>query len=118
MALGSLRFQAVRTITITSSGNLNESEPLEISGNTVSLTPAPDMAAVLTRTGVQFVRQNKVEGEVALLDAIGSNNFDGQYITGTKLQSIAFSSELSRAYVAGRGVIYAIDLNSFKLIDT
>ena len=121
VALGSLRFQAVRTIdtrTITSSGNLNESKPMEIAGNTVSLTPAPDMAAVLTRNGVQFVRQNKVEGEVALLDAIGSNNFGGQYISGTKLQSVAFSSDLSRAYVAGRGVIYAIDLISFKLIDT
>ena len=54
---------------------------------------------------------------VGELDNIGSNTFDNTYITGSKLQSVAFSRDLSRAYVAGNGVVYAIDLVNFKLID-
>ena len=54
---------------------------------------------------------------VGELDNIGSNTFGNTYITGSKLQSVAFSRDLSRAYVAGNGVVYAIDLVSFKLID-
>lgn len=131
VALGSLRFQAVRlvdTSTWSSSGRRAENPPIEIAGNTIALTPTPDMAAVLTRTSVQFVRQNKVVGEVALLDKIGSSTLGGQYIYGEKTQPIAFSTDLSRAYIAGRGlsspgvvgpgVIYVIDLISFKLIET
>jgi hypothetical protein len=111
VALGSLRFQIVRLIntdTWSSSGRRVENPPIEIAGNTISLTPTPDMAAVLTRTGVQFVRQNKVVGEVALLDRIGTSDLNNQYIYGEKTQPIAFSTDLSRAYIAGRDKIFVV----------
>ena len=121
VAIGSLRFQIVHQVDtrlLTTSGNFSNSDPIEIAGNTVSITPTPDMAAVLTRSGVQFVRQNKVVGEVAMLDRIGTNDLANQYLTGEKVQPAVFTTDLSRAYIAGNAKIYAIDLISFKLIET
>lgn len=44
----------------------------------------------------------------------GSNT----YLTGNKVQPVAFSGDLSRVCVGGNGVIFVIDTLSFKLLET
>jgi predicted chitinase len=124
LAVGSVRWQLVRLIptdVITSSGRPSGGAPLEFGGSAVRIPPKPDMAAVLTRTGVTFVRENKPVGQTALLsvlDASSSAAINGTYLTGNKIQPVAFSSDLSRAYIAGNGAIYVVDTITFKLIET
>ncbi|WP_346949032.1 Ig-like domain-containing protein [Dyella sp.] len=122
IAIGSVRWQLVRRIpnqSMDGSGNLTGTPPLEYAGNIAAVVLKPDMGAVLTRTGVQFIQENHVVGETNLLDMLGTpNDFDGTYLTGTKVNPIAFSGDLSRCYVGGNGVIYVIDMVSFRLIDT
>ena len=116
-AVGSVSWQLVRIIP----GYLPGDAPIEFAGNTARITPKADMAATLTRTGIEFFRENKAVGQVNLVNKIGTGlaiDFNGTYLTGNKVQPIAFSTDLSRAYVAGTGVIYEIDLLTFKLIDT
>ena len=120
--MASVRWQLVRQIP-TDQPNVPSrflgGEPIEFGGNSVSIRPEPDMAAVLSRTGITFLRENKVIAETALVNGIGiDNNFGGTYLTGLKSQPVAFSNDLSRVFVAGKGQIYVIDLVSFKLIDT
>ena len=122
LAVASVRWQLVRQIP-TDQPNVPSrflgGEPIEFGGNSVSIRPEPDMAAVLSRTGITFMRENKVIAETALVNGIGiDNNFGGTYLTGLKSQPVAFSNDLSRVFVAGKGQIYVIDLVSFKLIDT
>jgi VCBS repeat-containing protein len=122
LAVGSSRWELVRKVstqTLTSSGELNNSAPLEFEGNNVSIAPLPNMAAVLTRTGIEFVRENTVVSDINLVDLLGTpNNFNGTYLTGNKVQPTVFSSDLSRCYVAGNGAVYVIDMVTFKLINT
>jgi VCBS repeat-containing protein len=116
-AVGSVGWQLVRVIP----GYLAGGDDIEFAGNTLRLTPKADMAATLTRTGIEFYRQNKTVGQVNLVNRIGTGQpigFDGAYLSGNKVQPIAFSTDLSRAYVAGKGVVYEIDLLTFQLIDT
>jgi len=116
-AVGSVNWQLVRIIP----GYLPGDAPIEFAGSTASITAKTDMAATLTRTGIDFIRQNKTVGQVNLVNKIGTGTpiaFSGTYLTGNKVQPIAFTTDLSRAYVAGSGVIYEIDLVTFKLIDT
>ncbi|MFN0318260.1 MAG: Ig-like domain-containing protein, partial [Burkholderiales bacterium] len=120
IAIGGVRWQLVRKLP-ADHPNLPPAhrggEPVEFGGNSARLSPEPDMAAVLTRTGVTFLRQNKVVGEAHLINTIGED-LGFEYLTGAKVQPIAFSGDLSRAYVAGNAKIYVIDLVSFKLIHT
>jgi len=118
-AVGSVSWQLVRIIP----GYLPGDAPIEFAGNTARITPKADMAATLTRTGIEFFRENKTVSvaQVNLVNKIGTGqtiDFNSAYLTGNKVQPIAFSTDLSRAYVAGNGVIYEIDLLTFKLIDT
>jgi hypothetical protein len=93
-------------------------------GNDASIKPLEKMAAVLTRNGVQLIRQNdrQLMGEVALFDNLGSNTLDGNLVTGTKLQSMAWSNDLTRLYIAGqangKNAVFVIDLVTLKLLDT
>jgi predicted chitinase len=122
VAVGNVSWQLVRRIStslVAASGELSRGDYIEFAGSVVTISPKYDMAAVLTRTGVQFVRQDKVEGETALVDLYGApNDFDGTYLTGNKVQAVAFSGDVTRCYVAGNGVIYVIDTITFKLIST
>ena len=116
-AVGSVSWQLVRIIP----GFLPGDKAIEFAGNTARITPKADMAATLTRTGIEFYRENKTAGQVNLVNRIGTGqaiDFENTYLKGNKVQPIAFSSDLSRAYVAGSGVIYEIDLLTFQLIDT
>jgi len=78
------------------------------------------MAAVLTRNSIKFVREGETVGETVLLNVLNAegNPLDGIYLTGTKIQPVAFSGDLSRSYVGGNGVVYVIDMVTYKLIDT
>ena len=116
-AVGSVLWQFVRIIP----GFLPGDSDIEFAGNTARITPKADMAATLTRTGIEFYRENKTVGQVNLVNKIGTGqaiDFDNTYLRGNKVQPIAFSTDLSRAYVAGSGVVYEIDLLTFQLIDT
>jgi len=122
IAIGSVRWQVVRLIPtsqLNGSGSFTDGRPLEFAGNVLRIEPKPHMAAVLARSGVEFVRQsdNAVVGTVNLLDHLGSNDLDGSYLTGGKVQPVVFTDDLSTVYVAGNGVIYAIDMLNYKLID-
>ena len=122
IAVGSVRWQLVRTIStklISSSGTLSGGDPLEFAGRSLRLVPKTDMAAVLTRTGITFLRENKPVGSTSLVGLLNdANHFDGTYLTGNKVQPIVFTDDLSRAYVGGNGVVYVIDLVTFKLISS
>jgi len=118
-AVGSVSWQLVRIID----GHVLGDAPIEFAGNTARISPKADMAATLTRTGIEFFRENKTVSiaQVNLVNKIGSGqaiDFNNAYLTGNKVQPIAFSTDLSRAYVAGNGVIYEIDLLTFQLIDS
>jgi VCBS repeat-containing protein len=132
-AVGSVSWQLVSIIP----GFLPGDAPIEFPGNTARISPKTDMAATLTRTGIEFYRENKTIGQVNLVNKIGTGApiaFKDQpsqdqssqdqpsdssiYLTGNKVQPIAFSTDLSRAYVAGTGVIYEIDLLTFQPIDS
>lgn len=76
------------------------------------------MAAVLTRTGVQFLRQNKVVGEISLLNATGQSLLEGNYLMGRKVQPMIYSTDLSKLYIGGLGKIYVIDTVSQELVHT
>ncbi|MBK7003103.1 MAG: tandem-95 repeat protein [Rhodoferax sp.] len=131
IAIGSVRWQLVRKIpqeTVTGSGELNQTPAKEFAGNTLSIRPKPLMAAVLNRTGISFVREltqddvnpdsNPQSTDSNLLGKLGKpNDFNKTYITGAKVQPVAYSDDLSRVYVAGNGVIYVIDTLRFKLLD-
>ncbi|MDB5857580.1 MAG: hypothetical protein JWQ76_1269, partial [Ramlibacter sp.] len=121
LPIAGIQWSLVRQIPtdqIDGSGQLVKGQPIEFEGNGVKVAPAPDIAAVLTRTGIQFVRENKVVGEMALLNLLGDNSLGGNYVYGTKVQSVAFSTDLSRAYVAVGSMVQVIDMVSFKVIDT
>ncbi|MES2205594.1 MAG: putative Ig domain-containing protein [Pseudomonadota bacterium] len=122
IAVGSVGWQLVRKISTaeySGTGHLSESKALEFAGNTIYLQPKADMAAVLTRTGVDFYRQNTLMGQTNLLDKLGlPNNFDRTYLTGTKVQPVAYSGDLSRVFVGGNGVVFVIDTLTYKLIST
>jgi hypothetical protein len=110
VALGSVRWQLVRVITtkeLSGSGHLTGKEPLEYAGNTIRIAAKPDMAATLTRTGICFVRENRVAGQLNLLDELGTPS-SLPYLYGNKIQPIAFTQDLSRAYVGGTGAVYEI----------
>ncbi|UUZ69425.1 Ig-like domain-containing protein [Polaromonas sp. P2-4] len=119
-AVGSVRWQLVRSIStqmVTSSGTMSGGDPLEFAGTSLRIVPKTDMAAVLTRTGITFIRENLPVGQTSLVGLLDdSNHFDGTYLTGTKVQPVVFTDDLSRAYVGGNGVVYVIDLVTFKLI--
>jgi hypothetical protein len=122
IAIGSVRWQLVRLVPaqqLQPNGNFSATQPREFAGNAVRIAPRADMAAVLTRTGINFVRQDKVVGHTNLVEILGqSNNFNGAYLTGRKITPIAYSNDLSRVFVAGNSVIYVVDNLSFKLIST
>ncbi len=122
IAIGSVSWQLVRKIPqqeFTGSGELNEAPPVEFAGNTLRISPKPLMIAVLNRTGVTFFREHKPVGTTTLVDQLGTpNNFGGTYLTGTKVQPVTYSDDLTRVYVAGNGVIYVIDTLSYKLLNT
>jgi hypothetical protein len=122
LAIGSLRWQLVRLIStaeLDGSGTFSESDPLEFAGNVLRISPPPQMAATLTRTGVEFVRQNSNVSEINLVDILGKGyDFAGTRLTGGKVQPIVFADDLSRAYVAGKGAVHVIDTLSFKLVGT
>jgi hypothetical protein len=48
----------ISTQTLTNSGKLSGGDSLEFAGNSIRIVPRPDMAAILTRTGISFVREN------------------------------------------------------------
>ncbi|WP_374326246.1 tandem-95 repeat protein [Azonexus sp.] len=118
-AVGSVKWQLVRIITEKelSNGETKSGASHPFWGNTLSVKPQPNMAAVLTRSGVSFYREQKEIGST-LLDVIGQpNSFDG-YLTGKKVQPVAYSGDLTRVYVAGNGKIYVIDTITYQLIET
>jgi hypothetical protein len=125
LAIGSVGWQLVRLIptdTVGADGEPIRGEPLEFAGNRVWLDPIPGMAAVLTRTGITIVRQEKDPATVPLLELVkspgeGQSDF-GAYLTGRKVQPVAFSPDLSRIYVGGNGAIYVIDTLRLKRIGT
>jgi VCBS repeat-containing protein len=121
-AISTVTWQLVRAIPtdeLTSSGKLHTGEPIEFAGNTARIAPRTDMAAVLTRTGVTFIRQEKEVGKTNLINMLGSPNKLGDaYLTGTKVQPIIFTDDLSSVYVGGNGVLYQIDMLTFRLINT
>ena len=122
LAIASAVWQLVRlvpTSVITGSGLSSGADPLEFGGNAVQILPQTDLAAVLTRTGVDFYREDKVVGHTNLLQHLGErDDFGGLYLGGRKAAPIAFSADSSRAYVAGNGVIYVVDMVSFRQIST
>ncbi len=119
-AIASVSWQVVRVIptdVLTSSGKLSGGEPIEFAGNTARINAKPDMAVVLTRTGIDMYRQDKLVGHTSLLtDNNQSLNLD--YLTGSKVQPVVFSDDLSSIFVGGNGVVYVIDAMTFKLINT
>jgi YD repeat-containing protein len=123
LAIGSVGWQLVRLIptdTVGGDGELIRGEPLEFPGNQVWLDAIPGMAAILTRTGLTIVRQEKDPATVPLLELVkgpgqGQSDF-GSYLTGYKGQPVAFSPDLSRIYVGGNGVIYVFDTLRLKRI--
>ncbi|MFN6132307.1 MAG: Ig-like domain-containing protein [Synechococcaceae cyanobacterium] len=125
LAIGSVSWQLVRQIptgTIGSDGELILGDPLEFEGNQIKLRPKADMAAVLTRTGITIVRQEDDPVTVPLLELVkgpgeGQSDFS-TYLTGRKVQPVAFSDDLSRIYVGGNGVVYVVDTLSLKKIAT
>ena len=73
----------------------------------------------MTRTGVDFYREDALVGHTNLLERLGDrDDFGGVYLGGRKFSPIAFAGDSSRAYVGGNGVIYVIDMVSFKQIST
>ncbi|WP_168921806.1 tandem-95 repeat protein [Polaromonas vacuolata] len=121
IAVGSVGWQLVRLVpqeVFTGSGELSGEPPAEFAGNTLRISPKPLMVQVLNRTGVAFFRENKPVGSTTLVGTLGQpNNFDEQTITGTKVQPVTYSDDLTRVYVAGNGVIYVIDTLTYKLLD-
>jgi hypothetical protein len=122
-AFGSVRWELVRLISrdsISASGQaIKDNDPLEFEANIARPQIKADMAAMLTRTGIVFLRENVEVGSTSLISNIGKPNLlDNTYITGTKIQPIAFSGDLSRVFVAGNGKLFVIDTLTFKLIDT
>jgi hypothetical protein len=122
LAIGSLRWQLVRLIStaeLDGSGTFSDSDPLEFAGNVLRISPPPQMAATLTRTGVEFLRQNSNVSEINRVDILGKGyDFAGTRLTGGKVQPIVFADDLSRAYVAGKGAVHVIDTLSFKPVGT
>ena len=122
VALGTVNWQIVRLIPTTNvspSGVITQGKPLEFTGNLANLSPSPDIMAVLTRTGVSFLRDNKEIGSTDLTyGEEGAYQFNGS-IYGTKIQPIVLSTEGGRAYIAGgQNIIYVIDLITFKFYQT
>ncbi|ULU23434.1 tandem-95 repeat protein [Dyella terrae] len=123
VAIGTVKWELVRQISMgefTGSGEMsNGDQPLEFTGNQVPLKPLPDMAAVLTRTGLTLLREDQTVGSVALADILGSSNdLGGTYQYGSKVQPVVFTADNTRIFVGGRGVIYEIDPLTVKLINT
>ena len=46
------------------------------------------------------------------------SRWDGTYLTGSKVQAVVFADDLSRCFIGGNGVVYVIDMLSFKLVET
>ncbi|MDS4013282.1 MAG: Ig-like domain-containing protein, partial [Candidatus Accumulibacter sp.] len=128
IAVGSVRWQIVRQISsaqLDGTGGFTEGEMLEFAGNTLRIAPQPHMAAVLTRNGLTVLRENlairdiPLPVDLPLLESIGQNDLGGGVNSlYRKVQPIAFSTDLARAYVAGNGVVYCIDLVTLQRIDT
>ncbi|RJS04828.1 hypothetical protein XnspCFBP7698_00750 [Xanthomonas sp. CFBP 7698] len=119
-AVGVIRWQLFRVYaanTLNPSGVAVSGATREFSGNVYKITPQPNIVAVLSRTGVDFLRENKVVGQVNLLERLGAAELDA-YLTGTKVQPIAFSDDFTRAYVGGNAVIYVIDTITFRIFQT
>ncbi|WP_127159914.1 Ig-like domain-containing protein [Xanthomonas arboricola] len=51
------------------------------------------------------------------MERLGDATFN-DYLSGTKVQPIAFSDDFTRAYVGGNGVIYVIDTVTFRIFQT
>ncbi|WP_162084669.1 tandem-95 repeat protein [Sulfuriferula nivalis] len=128
IAVGSVSWQVVRLISTsqyTGDGSLTDSPPMEFAGNTVNFTPALYIAATLTRTGINFTNENgaiigqaNLAKDATLLNQLGTNNLDGTYLTGEKVQPVVISDDRTRCYVGGKGVIYEIDTITDQLIAT
>ncbi|HND81548.1 MAG TPA: Ig-like domain-containing protein, partial [Accumulibacter sp.] len=128
IAVGSVRWQIVRQISsaqLDGTGGFTEGEMLEFAGNTLRIAPQPHMAAVLTRNGLTVLRENlairdiPLPVDLPLLESIGQNDLGGGVNSlYRKVQPTAFSTDLARAYVAGNGVVYCIDLVTLQRIDT
>ncbi|MCL2830990.1 MAG: hypothetical protein FWD77_09710 [Betaproteobacteria bacterium] len=126
LALADTRWQLTRQISlkgIDNSGELRRTigareDALEFGNDIVRLEftkSAPALIAALTCAGVQFTRGNKVVGEVQLLDGPPPDGC----LAAAKAQPLALSPAPGGAlYVAGAGVVYAIDMVSLKRIDT
>jgi VCBS repeat-containing protein len=120
VALASVSWQVVRLIPtgiFTNSGELSSGEPLEFAGNVARINAKPDMAVVLTRTGIDLYRQNKLVGHTSLL-MDNNQSITLPYLLGSKVQPVVFSEDLSTIFVGGTGAVYAIDALTFKLINT
>jgi hypothetical protein len=128
-AIGTAKWQLVRMIPekeYSGSGKLQTGDPIEFAGNTIRITPRTDMAAILTRNKVTFIReQEKGQGAGNLVKMLGEpSSFPGpdagtpNYLTGTKVQPVTFTDNLSSVYVGGNGVVYQIDMLTFRIINT
>jgi len=121
LAVGSVRWQLVRQLMddkIKGNGNPEKGEPNEFPSDSFTIAPPPHMAAALTRTGVQFIRENRPFGsEVRLVGLLGNNNLEGTYLTGAKAQPIAYSGDLSRVFIGGKGLVYVIYTITQKIVD-
>jgi len=91
VAIGSVRWQLVRLI---STAQLKAQAPsaMENRSNSPATSspsrPNPTWPPRSTRSGVEFVRENTVVGQVNLLNLLDGNDLDGTYLTGNKVQPV------------------------------
>lgn len=115
----SVGWQLVRQIStaqLKGTGSFTDGDPLEFAGNVMRIAPRPQMAATLTRTGVEFIRQTdqSVVASVNLVEYLGAEQLE--HIRNRKVQPIVFTDDLSRVFIAGNQKLIVFDMLTLKII--